>query len=188
MTQGRVPLGLLKAATFGTAPDARLTPFVAPLEECVERFGLGRRSVLAAFVATLAHESDSFKATREYHDGRRYEGREDLGNTQPGDGKRFPGRGLIQITGRLRSQRCADFFALPLDEWCQWAETPYGAAQSAGWFFAWFEPGCVRAALAGDFIRVCRLVGGNPPNGLKDRVVRYGEVLRWFDAQGGYRG
>ncbi|MEC3912202.1 glycoside hydrolase family 19 protein [Sphingobium sp. CR2-8] len=55
---------------------------------------------LAHFMAQVGHESGSFKYMEEIASGAAYEGRADLGNTQPGDGKRFKGRGPIQITGR----------------------------------------------------------------------------------------
>jgi putative chitinase len=55
---------------------------------------------LAHFMGQVAHESDGLKAMEEYASGEAYEGRADLGNTQPGDGKRYKGRGPIQLTGR----------------------------------------------------------------------------------------
>jgi putative chitinase len=55
---------------------------------------------LAHFVAQVAHETDGLRAMEEYASGAAYEGRGDLGNSEPGDGPRYKGRGAIQLTGR----------------------------------------------------------------------------------------
>jgi len=69
---------------------------------------------IAYVLATAEHESDSFKTLEEYSSGTQYEGRADLGNTRPGDGARFKGRGYVQLTGRLNYTRYSEISGLQL--------------------------------------------------------------------------
>src|SRR5688500_5004575 len=76
------------------------------INEAMREFGISTPLRQAAFVAQVCHESGSLRYAREIADGSAYEGRADLGNIKPGDGPRFRGRGLLQITGRANYVRC----------------------------------------------------------------------------------
>ena len=65
------------------------------------------------FLGQCGHESAGLRYPVEIHDGSNYEGRTDLGNTQPGDGVKFAGTGWIQVTGRYNHQRFADAIGDP---------------------------------------------------------------------------
>jgi len=82
------------------AKESYLKTLVDTFNANAKRYGLTTPERVAAFIAQVAHESDGLKTTQEYASGAAYEGRSDLGNTQPGDGQRFKGRGFIQTTGR----------------------------------------------------------------------------------------
>lgn len=86
---------------------AKILPGVSHLEEYYPfliagmiRYHIDTKARMSAYIAQVGHESDNFKALREYASGSAYEGRADLGNVEPGDGPRFKGRGAIQTTGR----------------------------------------------------------------------------------------
>lgn len=140
-TQGTVLITveqLLKIA----GPDGHkehLRELAPAVNQCLEKYQINTPLRIAHFLAQVMHESGGFHYLREIwgptdaQSG--YEGREDLGNTQPGDGKRFMGRGLIQLTGRANYTRLTqamnvDFLSKPqLLE-----QSPY-AVLSSGWFW-----------------------------------------------------
>src|SRR5688500_10285863 len=81
-------------------PQAKRALSLPHLQAAMPEFGITTYLREAAFLAQLAHESGQFRWMEEIASGADYEGRLDLGNTQPGDGVRFKGRGPIQLTGR----------------------------------------------------------------------------------------
>ncbi len=122
----------------------------------------------AHFLAQIAHESDRFNALEEYASGEDYEGRDDLGNTQPGDGVRFKGRGLIQITGRTNYGDCGKALGVDLINNPTKLAAPDLASRSAGWFWAINQ---LNGDADNDDVRtVTRVINGGY-NGLDDRIM-----------------
>lgn len=139
-------------------------------------YGIHNNTRLAAFLAQVGHESGGGRYRRELWGPTpaqsRYEGRADLGNVQPGDGQRFRGRGLIQITGRANTTAAHRALRpdLTLDAFCTWLEGIEGATVSACWW--WSSHGCNDLADAGDFERLTRRINGGT-NGMADRRTRW---------------
>lgn len=133
------------------------------------------RRCVAAFLAQIGHESGSLVYTKELGGASyfaRYEGREDLGNTQPGDGAKFCGRGLIQVTGRANYRRCsvAMFGDERLLATPELLERPEHAVRSAVWY--WNKHNLSALAEADRFTDLTRAINGGT-NGLQDRKERY---------------
>lgn len=124
----------------------------------------------AMFIAQLAHESGGFRYMEEIASGAAYEGRSDLGNTQPGDGVRYKGRGYIQVTGRHNYTEASAALGLDLVNNPGLAAQPENAARIAAWY--WTSRNINEAANSGDFTQVTRLINGGT-NGLADRQAYY---------------
>jgi putative chitinase len=152
------------------AAQERVQVFLQPLNDAMAEFSITTYLRQAMFLAQVAHESGSLRYTREIADGSAYEGRADLGNTQPGDGRRFRGRGLFQVTGRANYLACGKALGLDLIAQPELLEVPVGACRSAGWF--WQSRNLNGLADARKFGAVCKAVNGGY-NGLDDRIEYY---------------
>jgi putative chitinase len=159
----------LKAA-MPFAIDDNIARFIQPLNDTCDEFGISTVQRQAVFLAQITVESGSLRYVREIADGSAYEGRADLGNTEPGDGRRFPGRGLGQITGRRNYTVCGIALGLDLVAKPEQLEEPGPAARSAGWY--WRTHNLNAAADAGKFGTACKLWNGGY-NGLDERIISY---------------
>ena len=115
--------------------SGRATTYVYPLNEAMLKFAIVTAKRASAFIAQVAHESGELRYVREIADGSHYEGRADLGNLQPGDGHRYVGRGLIQVTGRTNYLAAGAALGLDLVTHPELLEDPTNAALSAAWYW-----------------------------------------------------
>lgn len=132
---------------------------------------------LAHFMAQLVHESGSFRYMEEIASGQAYEGRADLGNTQPGDGKRFKGRGPIQITGRANYRQFGRAIGIDIENHPEIAAVP-----SIGLHLAleyWAVKKLNALADADDVLTITRRINGGT-NGLADRKAHLAKAKGLF--------
>lgn len=162
----------------------RVAVFLPYLNAAMSRRQINTPRRVAAFLAQVGHESGQLLYVRELASGAAYDTGQlavQLGNTTAadGDGQRYRGRGLIQITGRSNYRSCS--LALFGDERLllqpELLEQPEWAAESAAWF--WESKGLNALADEMDFNRITRRINGGL-NGLADRLALWGaarEVL-----------
>ncbi|MGY2190485.1 glycoside hydrolase family 19 protein [Pseudomonas pergaminensis] len=153
--------------------------FVPVLNAGMGKYGIVTKLRIAAFIAQVGHESGQLRYVREIWGPTAqqagYEGRVDLGNTVPGDGFKYRGRGLIQITGRANNAACGEALGLDLINKPELLEQPQYAAMSAAWF--WSTRGLNTLADQGEFLKITRRINGGL-NGLADRQALYEKALK----------
>lgn len=159
-------------------PYTTVEPYVGFLNKYCSRYEIDTPIRLAAFLAQIGHESGRFCYTEEIASGAAYEGRKDLGNVCAGDGVRYKGRGLIQLTGRsnyaaLSKDLGVDFVGNP----ALLAEPEY-AVWSACWF--WHKRKLNDLADNGFFRDITKRINGGY-RGLEDREKLYEKCKRMLN-------
>ncbi len=178
-TIGTVPASGVTAALLLRLGWVKPEAWAAALAPACRTYGIHTHERLAAFLAQIGHECGGGKHTREIWgptpQQTTYEGRRSLGNTAPGDGQRFLGRGAIQITGRANTTEARDALkpGWDLDAFCAWLETHAGAATSAAWW--WSRRGLNDLADAGRFDDITRRING-AYKGREDRDARWAKA------------
>ena len=153
----------------GCAPQ-RADVWAGPVTAAMALYSIDSPARQAAFLAQIAHESGLFAYVRELWGPtsaqQGYEGRTDLGNNVPGDGFKFRGRGLIQVTGRANYARMGAELGLDLLNHPELLEVPSNAVLSAAQY--WTDHNLNQYADSGDFETLTRRINGGL-NGLSDR-------------------
>lgn len=151
---------------------------LTPLNAAMQAAEINSRLRIAAFLAQCGHESLDFTYLRELASGDAYEGRKDLGNTQPGDGHRYRGRGPIQITGRANYQAFAGWSGLDCVAHPELLEAPEHGALASAWFWTvnhvnqWADKGDVDG-MSDVINRGRKTTAIGDANGYADRLARY---------------
>lgn len=188
---GGITLGLLRQfmpkrftreklqGIMAAASEALVASYFKVLTRAMAASSIDTPLRIAHFLAQIGHESGELRYCEELASGDAYEGRLDLGNREPGDGRRFKGRGLIQLTGRANYQaysdaRGADFVTGANPH--RIASEPALAADVAVWF--WTVKRLNRLADRDDLRGITRRINGGF-NGLADRCRRLARA-KWF--------
>jgi len=196
----------LLIAAFGAA-RANSVKYETPFNEAMDEFEIDTKKRQAMFLAQCAHESGLFRtvvenlnysaeglqrtfprhfrtaSVRNYHRqpekiaNRVYSNRMGNGDEASGDGWRFRGRGLIQLTGKSNYIACSEDLEVDLLANPDYLLTPEGAARSAAWF--WWQNDLNDLADIGDIVGSTKRINGGV-NGLEHRKQLYRSAMRVF--------
>lgn len=180
-------LTLQQLASATGAGVVRAQNWLPHIERTLDAYEISTPARAAAFLAQIGHESAGLRFTTEIWNPAqveaqgRYEGRADLGNTQPGDGFKFRGHGLIQVTGRANHAAARDRLRVKFGPHVPDFEAephrlaePEWAALSAGDY--WHRHGLNALADESNFLRITKKINGGT-NGYADRLARYETAL-----------
>lgn len=170
-----MPPGFLDAKLRGImihATRANISRYALALRTSMQVNQVNTWLRMTHFLAQIAHESDDLRYSEEIASGEDYEGRADLGNTQPGDGKRFKGRGLIQLTGRSNYEKygTARGKDYTTDGGAKLLSTDAPVAVDVSLWF-WTEHNLNALADQDNLAAITRAINGGY-NGLEDRRAR----------------
>lgn len=156
----------------------RAAAWLSPITAAMDIYQINTPARQAAFLAQIGHESGGMNWTHELWGPtsaqKAYEPPSPkattLGNTQLGDGFRFRGRGLIQITGRANYDAVGRALCLDCTNNPDLLILPEWASESAAWW--WQQHGLNELADAGNFEKITHVINGGL-NGYDDRIRRW---------------
>lgn len=181
---------LLSKAMGGSLPIERYRELVPGVRDALAAAHCNNPRRIAQWFAQIGHESAGLRYMEEIADGSAYEGRADLGNTQPGDGMRYKGHGPIQITGRENHRQVSEWAFQQglvnsptyfIDHPNELGSDKYGFL-GAAWYWTVARGDAINEASdREDIHQVTRLINGGL-HGIDDRIQRYHNALSVADA------
>lgn len=153
------------AKACGAKPAAAVVKGIVDNQHWLSDGGIDTSARVAEFLAQACLETDYFRTLREYWGPTKtqagYEGRKDLGNVVAGDGKRFIGRGIFQLTGRANYASYGKRLGIDLLKEPQLAERPDISLRIAAMY--WNDKGLNAYADKSDTVAISRAINrGNP--------------------------
>ncbi|MCD8804638.1 YSIRK-type signal peptide-containing protein [Staphylococcus warneri] len=164
---------------FGWNTNGLKDSVIKDLNNALNKFNINTPKRIQHFMAQVAQESMKGLYPTEIADGSAYEGRTDLGNTKPGDGKKFKGGGYIQLTGRSNYTAFSKAMKDPdiVNKGVEYVANKYPWS-SAAWF--WNNKNINKIVDNGGSVQdVTRVVNGGT-NGLNDRINYYNQAKKIF--------
>lgn len=162
--------------TIAKQSNQQIITDIAPyFTQYAEKYEVNTLLRMAHFLGQCAEESAGFKTLHEYASGAEYEGRKDLGNIYKGDGIRYKGAGLLQITGRYNYDKYGKSIGIDLVNNPQLAQQPMVAVLVA--FTYWHDHNLNAYADKDDIVTITKRINGGT-NGLSDRKIYVGRAKK----------
>jgi putative chitinase len=137
----------------------RADTFLKPLGGAMKEFGITTPKRQAAFLAQVAHECGQLRFQEEMMASQSHENRAELGNTSPGDGAKYKGRGPLMLTGRANYKAAGQALKLDLEAKPELVSQPDIGCRVAGWY--WKTQGLNELADRGDFRGITQHIHGD---------------------------
>lgn len=167
------------------AKDENLDKYIPHLNMLMPKYEINTLPRIRHFIAQIAHESNQFNSVTEKYNGtpesyfKKYDGRKDLGNNFAGDGLKFKGRGLIQITGRF-NYSCASIDIFKTDILIakpEMVERPEIAVEVACWFWKKHH---LNSLADNDQLKAITLKINGGLTGLNERQMFYNKCVKYI--------
>jgi putative chitinase len=149
--------------------------FYGPFKTAFQQFNIKPGLQQCFFLAQAFHETGELRWLKENSNGATYEGREDLGNNVDGDGAKYIGRGIFQVTGKFNYKRASEYFKVDFIKNPELLEQPEWAAKTAGWF--WTINNFNRFVANYDFLEVTYRINGGYTH-LSERITYLYRLLQ----------